>query len=75
VVKSIKKAVSRFETISSEDLDENSFTAKFIDKMLNGPEWCNEAIKQYTDYTVEIYQLLKKTLPEIERVCEERKPD
>jgi uncharacterized protein Yka (UPF0111/DUF47 family) len=43
--------------------------------MLNGPEWCDEAIKQYTDYTVEIYKLLKKTLPEIERVCEERKPD
>jgi hypothetical protein len=75
VVKSIKKAVSRFETISSEDLDEHSFTAKFIVKMLNGPEWCDEAIKQYTDYTVEIYKLLKKTLPEIERVCEERKPD
>ena len=75
VVNSIKKAVSRFETISSEDLDKNSFTAKFIDKMLNGPEWCDEAIKQYTDYTVEIYQLLKKTLPEIERVCEEHKLD
>ena len=73
VVKSIKKVVSKFETIPS--MDENSFTAKFVNEMLRGPEWCGEAMKQYTAYTVEIYNLLKKTLPVIERAGEERKPD
>jgi len=60
----IKKTLSDID--KPETTAEDTFGAKFVPRMLSGPEWSQEAIKEYADHWLYIYNLVRKSLKIIE---------